>query len=118
MKGIYFLMAKEQTTSMQIVTREDENVSRGGSRGLSDKVELVTKTLNIDKLKQSWTKFVSGLQSMVDAELDETSPFQLNEIQFSAEITASGEFKLLGTGVGVQGSSTITFVLQRRTPEK
>ena len=102
---------------MQVVTREDEYLSRG-SRGLSDKVELVTKTIDIDKLKQSWTTFVAGLQSMVDTELDETGPFQLNEIQFSAEITASGEFKLLGTGVGVEGSSSITFVLQRRQPER
>jgi hypothetical protein len=110
-------MLKDKTASLQVVTREDENLSRGSS-GLSDKVELVTKTLDIDKLKQSWTTFVSGLQSMVDTAVDETSSFQLNEVQFSAEITAAGEFKLLGTGVGIQGSSTITFVLQRKTSKK
>lgn len=117
MKGAYFFMPKDKPASMQIVTREDENLSRG-SRGLSDKVELVTKAFDINQIKQSWTKFVSGLQEMMDAETDETGPFQLNEIQFSAEITASGEFKLLGTGVGIGGSSAITFVLQRKTLEK
>ncbi len=110
-------MLKDKTATMQIVTREDENLSRG-SRSFSDRVELVTKTLDIDQLKQNFTQFVAGLQSMIDTEIDKTSPFQLNEIQFSAEITASGEFKLLGTGVGVGGSSTITFVLQRKEPEK
>ena len=110
-------MPKDKVTTMQIVTREDENVSRG-SRSLTDKVELVTSTLDINKLKQSFTKFVSGLQSIIDAEVDEASPFQLKEIQFSAEISASGDFKLLGTGVGIEGSSTITFVLQRREAEK
>ena len=111
-------MQKDKTAGMQIVTREEENLSRGSRGGFSDKVELVTKTLDINQLKQNFTQFVSSLQSMIDTEIDKTSPFQLNEIQFSAEITASGEFKLLGTGVGVQGSSTITFVLQRKEPEK
>ena len=110
-------MPKDKAASMQIVTREDENRSRG-TRGFTDRVELVTNTLDIDQLKQNFTRFVSGLQSMIDTNMDETSPFQLNEIQFSAEITASGEFKLLGTGVGVQGSSSITFVLQRKVTEK
>ena len=110
-------MSKDTVTSIQIVTREDENVSRG-SRSFSDKVDLVTNTVDIDKLKQNFTQFVSGLQSMMDAKVDEASAFQLNEVHFSAEISASGEFKLLGSGVGVRGSSMITFVLQRKDPEK
>jgi len=110
-------MPNDKTASMQIVTREEQHVSRG-TRGFTDRVELVTNTLDIDRLKQNFTKFVSSLQSMIDTEMEQNSPFQLNEIQFSAEITASGEFKLLGTGVGVQGSSSITFVLQRKAPEK
>jgi hypothetical protein len=110
-------MSKDKPTSIQIVTREDENASRGSRSFVGDKVELVTNTFDLDKLKQNFTKFVSGLQSMIDAaEVDEESPFQLQEIHFSAEISASGEFKLLGTGVGVEGSSMITFVLQRREP--
>ena len=110
-------MAEDNTTRIQVVTREDESALRG-TRGFSDKLELVTSTLDIDKLKESFSRFVSGLQSMMDAKVDEASSFQLNEVHFSAEISAAGEFKLLGAGVGVQGSSMITFVLQRREPEK
>jgi hypothetical protein len=111
-------MPIDKATSIQVVTRADEN-EPGDSKGLiGDKVELVTNTFDIEKLKQNFTKFVSGLQSMIDAEMDEASPFQLQEIHFGAEISASGEFKLLGTGVGVQGSSMITFILQRKEPEK
>jgi hypothetical protein len=110
-------MPKDKPISIQIVTREDQNMSRGIS-SLSNKVELVTSTIDIDKLKQSFTQFVSGLQSMMDARVDEVSAFQMHEVHFSAEISASGEFKLLGTGVGVQGSSMITFVLRRKEAEK
>ena len=110
-------MPKDKVTSMQIVTREDENITRG-TRSFSDKVELVTNTIDIDKLKQNFTQFVSSLQSMMDAKVDEASAFQLNEVHFSAEISATGEFKLLGSGVGVRGASTITFVLQRKELEK
>ena len=106
-------MPKDTQASMQIVTREDEYASRG-SRGLTDRVELVTRTFDMDKVKQNFTQFVSGLQSLMDTTWDETSVFQLKEVQFSAEVSATGEFKLLGTGVGIQGSSTITFVLQRK----
>src|SRR5271169_4352999 len=110
-------MPKDKAASMQVITREDEHVSRG-SRGLSDRIELATRTIDIDKLKQNFTQFVSGLQSIIDAKVDEASSFQLNEVSFSAEISATGDFKLLGTGVGVQGSSTITFILQRKNAEK
>jgi hypothetical protein len=38
----------------------------------------------------------------------------LSEIQFSAEMSAEGEFKLLGTGVGVAANAALTFVLKRK----
>jgi len=110
-------MAMDKPTRIQVVTREDESALRV-TRGFSDKIELVTSTLDVDKLKENFSRFVSGLQSIMDAKVDEASSFQLNEVHFSAEISAAGEFKLLGTGVGIQGSSMITFVLQRKESEK
>ena len=50
---------------------------------------------------------VDGLQTEVGA-------FELSEIQFSAELSAEGEFKLLGTGIGVAAGSALTFVLSRK----
>ena len=59
------------------------------------------------------------MQSMEKAfevpDLQTTSgAFQLSEIQFSAELSANGDFKLLGTGVGVSANTALTFVLSRR----
>jgi hypothetical protein len=109
-------MSTDKAETMQIITREEVNAAKG-TRSFTDRVGLVTNTIDIDKLKQSFTKFVSGLQSIIDAEVDGASPFQLKEIHFGAEITASGDFKLLGSGIGVQGTSMITFVLHRKEPE-
>ena len=106
-------MPQDKPTTIEVVTREDEHVSRG-SRHLGDKIDLVTSTIDTDKLKENFTRFVSDLQSIVDAKMDQASSFQLDQVIFSAEISASGEFKLLGTGIGIQGSSSITFILQRK----
>ena len=110
-------MPQDKDSTIEIVTREDDNGSRG-SRSLLDKIDLVTSTIDTEKLKQNFARFVSDLQSVVDAKMDQASAFQLDQVIFSAEISASGEFKLLGTGVGVQGSSSITFVLQRKGTAK
>lgn len=101
---------------IEVITREDEDEVMG-SRGLSA-TELVTNTLDVNALRDKFKQFMSSLQSIIDVHEAGAGPFQLNEIQFNAEITAKGEFKLLGTGIGVEGSGGVTFVLQRKTTEK
>ena len=106
-------MAQDQSASIQVITRVDDNTSED-SKNLNDRVQLVTNTLDVDTLHRNFTQFVDSMQSIIEKKMDDNASFQLNEIQFSAEITASGDFKLLGTGVGVRSSSMITFVLQRK----
>lgn len=100
---------------IEVITREDEDEVMG-SRG-SRAAELVTNTLDVNTLRDKFQQFMSSLQSIIDVHETGVGPFQLNEIQFNAEITARGEFKLLGTGIGVEGSGAVTFVLQRKTSE-
>jgi hypothetical protein len=59
-----------------------------------------------------------SLSEPVPAEPVPAGAFRLAEIQFSAEIGADGDFKLLGTGVGVSAKSGITFVLRRDEPRE
>jgi hypothetical protein len=101
---------------IEVITREEEDGVLG-SRGLRA-AELITNTLDVDALRDKFKQFMSSLQSIIDVHDASAGPFQLNEIQFNAEITARGEFKLLGTGIGVEGSGAVTFVLQRKTIEK
>ncbi len=99
--------------TIEVITREEED----GSRSL-DRIELVSSTIEVSKLRERFKEFMSSLQSIIEVHAPTDSPFQLNEIQFSAEITANGDFKLLGTGVGVEAKSAVTFVLQRKSAEK
>lgn len=102
-------MTVENASTIQILTRESDDLSRSG------RLELVTQAMPVSELRKRFKEFVSNLQGMIDDETLENSPFQLNEVQFSVEITADGEFKLMGTGVGVQAGSAVTFKLSRKS---
>ena len=93
-----------------------ESSTRGGTRSTADQLKRVTDEISVDQLRD---KFVGFMQSMEKAfevpDLQTTAgAFQLSEIQFSAELSANGDFKLLGTGVGVSANTALTFVLSRR----
>jgi hypothetical protein len=101
-------MSSDASDEIQLVTRADDYDSRTA-------LDYITKPLKVDELRQRFREFMSGLQSIVDVEEAGAGGFQLTEIQFSAEISANGEFKLVGSGVGVEASSAVTFVLQRKS---
>jgi len=101
-------MTMDHTATLEIVTRPSDDVSRG------DRLILISKALNVDLLRERFDDFMAKLQSIVHTDDEHSGAFKLDEIHFSAEITADGEFKLMGTGVGVEAKSGVTFVLKRR----
>ena len=94
--------------TIEVVTRPSESITRG------DRLGAVSKALNVDLLRERFDDFMGKLQSIAHVDDEHPGAFRLEEIQFSAEITADGEFKLIGSGVGVEAKSGITFVLKRR----
>jgi hypothetical protein len=101
-------MSNEGSGEIKLVTRPP------GFEGSRDVLDYVTRPLKVNELRDKFKEFMSGLQSIVDVDEAEPGSFRLTEIQFSAEIAANGEFKLVGTGVGLEASSAVTFVLQRK----
>jgi hypothetical protein len=101
------MSTSESSGTLDVVTRSDDDFSRG------DRLTLISKPLNVDLLRQGFEDFMSKLQSIVQAGHEQAGPFRLDQIEFSAEITADGEFKLLGTGVGLEAKTGVTFVLKR-----
>ena len=89
-------------------------------RGAEDQVrKLVEKGIPLDKLQQNFARFLGSLQQVFsDIEQGKVGDFELDEIAFSAEIGADGEFKLVGAGVGISSTSSVTFTLHRRISEK
>ncbi|MGB0092495.1 MAG: hypothetical protein WBP81_08175 [Solirubrobacteraceae bacterium] len=70
-------------------------------------------SVTLDSLQSNLQRFVGALGEVLAAGQASAGQFELNEVSFSAEIGANGEFKLLGTGVGVSGSSAVTFTWRR-----
>jgi len=102
-------MSEDIPQKIKVLARSDPNESR------SDRTTLVASALDVGVLRDQFKVFMRSLQSILDVGEETAQGFQLAEIQFSAELTGTGEFRLLGTGVGLQASSAITFVLQRRS---
>ena len=98
--------------TIEVLTREDENLSRG------DRFEMVTKAIPVDELRQRFKQFMSDLQAIIEEDAVNNGPFQLSEVEFSAEITGKGEFKLLGIGLGGEVSNAVKFTLKRKASEQ
>jgi hypothetical protein len=101
-------MTAHPTSTIEIITMEDANLSRSG------RTELVSKAIDISQLHERFKEFMTHLEEIIDVDVTRTSTFELDEIEFTAEITADGDFKLLGTGVGVEVNSGIKFRLKRK----
>jgi hypothetical protein len=99
--------------TLEIITREEEDLSRGAS----DRVELISKPFPVGKLRENFKQFMSNLEAIIEEDVDNHGPFHLSEVQFSAEITGKGEFKLLGIGLGGQVSNAVTFTLTRKASQ-
>lgn len=104
---------------IQIVVREEEPyhndvVRGGGGRGNDSTKNTTRKGVSVATLREEFRLFMGNLQNIINVELPANLPFELQEIQFSAEITGGGQFNLLGIGVSSEVTSAITFVLQRK----
>lgn len=95
-----------------IVTAEEE----AGTRGLAADMRRVTERISVEELRRQFNQFMQNLEAAFAVDEVRTSAgiFELREIQFCAELSANGEFKLLGTGAGVAAGSALTFVLVRK----
>jgi hypothetical protein len=111
------LMSPNKSKTILILTRptEEDLEEMERERGPAEEVaKLVEKTLNVDQARRQFQAFIAAIQDMLTLDQVSAGPFNLQQIQFSAELSANGEFKLLGTGVGAEASAAITFVLERK----
>jgi hypothetical protein len=89
------------------------SVRSSGARALG-KRDIVEAKLDIDRVRENFLNFLSGLGSLFGDRVPSAGNFELDEIGFSAEISADGEFKLLGTGVGLEATTGVTFTMRRK----
>jgi hypothetical protein len=70
--------------------------------------------IDVDKLQASMQAFLDNVREIVGVGVSDVGPFRLTEISLSATISADGELKLLGAGVGMGLSGGLNFVLRRK----
>ncbi|HEY4359085.1 MAG TPA: hypothetical protein VGN16_25285 [Acidobacteriaceae bacterium] len=91
------------------------------NRFLSDKMiklsdYLYEKKVKTSTVKENLTRFLTEIGDVV-AEVPELfGSYELDEIEVSAELTISGEFKLIGLGGGeVEGKGGLKFTIRRNS---
>lgn len=84
----------------------------GKTRAL--KRDIIEDVVDVSHLRESFTNFMTSLQEVIGVDVPSTGTYELDQIQFCAEISAKGEFKLLGTGVGLEAKGGVTFTLKRK----
>lgn len=110
-------MPEESKGKITIVTTEP--LAPSTMRGPRDEVrKVVEEGVSVENLQRGFANFINALSAIVTAGYSKVGDYTLDEISFSAEIGAEGEFKLLGTGVGVSGSAGVTFTLHRQSAGK
>ena len=77
--------------------------------------QTVDKALSVEALSASFNNFINGLRKVLNVEQASVGDLVLDEITFSVEIGANGEFKLLGTGISANAGSSLTFTLRRKS---
>ncbi len=76
--------------------------------------DIVEREIDLTHVRAKFEQFLQNLEAIVDVGVPHVGPFELEEVTFSAEITANGDFKLLGVGVGVETKGGVTFTLRQR----
>lgn len=100
---------------MKIVTTDQPGAAM---RGFDDQArKVVERSVAPEALREGFRAFLGELRQVVTTDSPRVGDFVLEEITFSAEIGANGEFKLLGTGVGLSASSAVSFTLRREVPD-
>jgi len=96
---------EENNQEITILTREDTVTTRSLDR---------LKKLSVDTVSGNMVQFVNQLDQIFQSIPQNVAEFQLDEVTVSAEITASGSFLLLGSGVEAAGSGAISFKFSRK----
>lgn len=105
----------EGSRTIRVVTTAAPSLRGSGMRGVEEQARtLVEKAVSVEVLNRNLGTFLDSLRQLASIEEARVGDFVLEEIAFSAEISAEGEFKLLGTGAGISAKSGINFTLKRQ----
>jgi hypothetical protein len=76
--------------------------------------DIVERAVDVTQVRKNFEHFLQNLKEIIDVEVLHVGTFVLDEVSFSAEISVSGDFKLLGVGTGIDAQGGVTFTLRQK----
>lgn len=73
-------------------------------------VEVSVKTLS-----ENMASFVEGVSAMLAAGTKSAGAYEVDSVEVECQISGTGKIGFVGTGVDIQGSSTIRMIFRKRT---
>jgi hypothetical protein len=87
----------------------------GGVR--TSRRDIVERTVDLNQVRENFGHFLKGLETLLSDKVPVVGSYELDSVEFNAEISANGDFKLLGTGVGLEATSGVTFTMKRKSAQ-
>lgn len=106
----------EQTQSEQIwVVTASEPVSGSKSGNPHHPRNVANKAVQVSvaALQNNMSKFIQVVGGVFQ-QAKSVSGMELDEVKLSVEVTADGEVKLMGSGVGLEGKGAISLTFKRK----
>ena len=96
----------ENTPNTILVHTTDSEIKRGPKAGLKEmEVQILADNVNL---------FLTQINKIVDKTPEDIGKFKFTKFTISAEITATGQLAILGTGGSLAGSAALTFEFEKK----
>ncbi|QKW08648.1 hypothetical protein HUT18_21990 [Streptomyces sp. NA04227] len=105
----------EVAETISVLGLEDTDQGRGERLSLRRPAEWRAARTEIpaEELRSRLGEFAATMRDMIASLPQEAGQFQLNEVSFTAEVSAKGTVSLLGSGGELAGRAGITFTFTR-----
>lgn len=82
--------------------------ARGGRERAVQMLEM-----GVDVLSENMANFINSLTDMLSASAKVAGPFDIDTVEVECQVSGSGQIGLVGTGLGLQGGSTMRIVFKK-----
>ena len=81
--------------------------------GLKEKATQVVET-SVEAMSANMERFVEGMTEVLSSGARFAGEFEIDTVEVECFISGTGQFGLIGTGVEVQGGSTLKIIFTRK----